>query len=112
MYAIFECSFVFLCFGHKKVGPQVGKLVAACCWSAVYNTKPWQTVCIGFLHPSNYAVNKITHNFFQNFGQTSLAFHQITTIFSHKKHRWFVNKFWVSLGDHVNHHNIGLNMYV
>ena len=34
--------------------PQVGKLVVACHWSAVYSTEPWQTVCTGFLCPSNY----------------------------------------------------------
>ena len=34
--------------------PQVGKLVVACRWSAVYSTEPWQTVCTGFFCPSNY----------------------------------------------------------
>ena len=34
--------------------PQVGKLVVACRWSAVYSTEPWPTVCTGFLCPSNY----------------------------------------------------------
>ena len=34
--------------------PQVGKLVVACRWSAVYSTEPWCTVCTGFLCPSNY----------------------------------------------------------
>ena len=34
--------------------PQVGKLVVACHWSAVYSTEPWQTICTGFLCPSNY----------------------------------------------------------
>ena len=34
--------------------PQVGKLVVACCWSAVYSTETWRTVCTGFLRPSNY----------------------------------------------------------
>ena len=34
--------------------PQVGKLVVACRWSAVYSTEPWRTVCTGFLCPSNY----------------------------------------------------------
>ena len=33
--------------------PQVGKLVEACCWSAVYSTEPLPTVCTGFLCPSN-----------------------------------------------------------
>ena len=33
--------------------PQVGKLVVACRWSAVYSTEPWRTVCTGFLCPSN-----------------------------------------------------------
>ena len=31
--------------------PQVGKLVVACCWSAVYSTEPWPTVCTGCLCP-------------------------------------------------------------
>ena len=34
--------------------PQVGKLVVACRWSAVYSTEPWPTVCTGFLCPSDY----------------------------------------------------------
>ena len=34
--------------------PQVGKLVVAYHWSAVYSTEPWCTVCTGFLCPSNY----------------------------------------------------------
>ena len=34
--------------------PQVGKLVVACRWLAVYSTEPWQTLCTGFLCPSNY----------------------------------------------------------
>ena len=34
--------------------PQVGKLVVACRWSAVYSTEPCWTVCTGFLYPSNY----------------------------------------------------------
>ena len=34
--------------------PQVGKLVVACRWSAVYSIEPWRTVCTGFLCPSNY----------------------------------------------------------
>ena len=34
--------------------PQVGKLVVACRWLAIYSTEPWQTVCTGFLYPSNY----------------------------------------------------------
>ena len=34
--------------------PQVGKLVVACRWSAVYSTECWSTVCTGFLCPSNY----------------------------------------------------------
>ena len=34
--------------------PQVGKLVVACHWSAVYSTEPWPTVCTDFLCPSNY----------------------------------------------------------
>ena len=34
--------------------PQVGKLVAASRWSAVYSTQPFRTVCTGFLCPSNY----------------------------------------------------------
>ena len=34
--------------------PQVGKLVVACRWSAVYSTEPQRTVCTGFLCPSNY----------------------------------------------------------
>ena len=34
--------------------PQVGKLVVACCWSAVYSTEPRLTVCTGFLCPQNY----------------------------------------------------------
>ena len=34
--------------------PQVGKLVVACCLSAVYSTEPWRTVCTGFLCPSSY----------------------------------------------------------
>ena len=34
--------------------PQVGKLVVACRWSAVYSTEPQETVCTGFLCPSNY----------------------------------------------------------
>ena len=31
--------------------PQVGKLVVACCWSAVQNTEYWPTVCTGILCP-------------------------------------------------------------
>ena len=34
--------------------PQVGKLVVAWSWSAVYSTEPQWTVCTGFLCPSNY----------------------------------------------------------
>ena len=34
--------------------PQVGKLVVACRWLAVYSTEPRRTVCTGFLCPSNY----------------------------------------------------------
>ena len=34
--------------------PQVGNLVVACRWLAVYRTEPWRTVCTGFLFPSNY----------------------------------------------------------
>ena len=34
--------------------PQVGKLIVACRWSAVYNTELWRTVCTGFLCPTNY----------------------------------------------------------
>ena len=34
--------------------PQVGKLVVACRWLAVYSIEPWPTVCTGFLCPSNY----------------------------------------------------------
>ena len=39
---------------HFPTRPQVGKLVVACRWSAVYSTEPWRTVCTGFLCPSNY----------------------------------------------------------
>ena len=31
--------------------PQVGKLVVVCRWLVVYSTKPWPTVCTGFLCP-------------------------------------------------------------
>ena len=34
--------------------PQVGKLLVACRWSAVYNTEPGRTVCTGFLCTSYY----------------------------------------------------------
>ena len=34
--------------------PQVGKLVVAYRWSAVYSTEPWPTVCTGFLCLPNY----------------------------------------------------------
>ena len=34
--------------------PQVGKLVVACRWLAVYSTEPSPPVCTGFLCPSNY----------------------------------------------------------
>ena len=33
---------------------QVGKLVVACHWWAVYSTEPLRTVCTDFLCPSNY----------------------------------------------------------
>ena len=35
---------------------QVGKLVVACRWSAVYSTEPSRTVYTGFLCPSNLPV--------------------------------------------------------
>ena len=38
----------------NKQTNQVGKLVVACRWSAVYSTEPYWTVCTGFLCPSNY----------------------------------------------------------
>ena len=34
--------------------PQVGKLVVAYRWLAVYSTEPLGTVCTGFLCPYNY----------------------------------------------------------
>ena len=33
----------------------VGKLVVAYRWSAVYSTEPWPTVCIEFSCPQNYS---------------------------------------------------------
>ena len=37
------------------VWPHVGKLIVVCCWSAVYITEPWPTVCTGFLCPPSYS---------------------------------------------------------
>ena len=37
--------------------PQMGKLVVACHWSAVYSTQPLPTVCTGVLCPANYPLS-------------------------------------------------------
>ena len=37
--------------GGSNARPNVGKLVVAFLWSAVYSTEPWPTVCTGLLCP-------------------------------------------------------------